>query len=728
MGLLNLFLQNQSNLDVNQIPSEGNGPVEPATGEFNTGVTPFQQIWDSNNTYINSFEGGTNVGIQPPTLIQTGLDVDNPNFVPSTTVPNTLTSYPATALGGLGQSAVQFLQIWNPIINYNDTVVGAGTSPLEQTLNETGLDNTDASATPTTVSPINPTNYPNQSTGEFGGVSNQYSSPYSPNSTYENDYINNVINFDTLQTATLDETGLDNTNFNNAPTTTTPYNPTNYPSQATGEFNGASTQYNTQYVPALTYENDYINNPDKFDTLQTTTLSETGLDNSDTNNAPTTTTFPASFVSFPPQLPPQTFMGEFNGAPNSYWTVYTPNFNQGYLDKYNVVISNAGNPQIQTIIWGQTGLDNTNPSTAPTTTIPPSPIPIPTSLPPQTFMGEFQGAPSAFSQTYTPNNGQGYLNNYNNIISNAGNPQINTLGQTGLDNTNSNTAPTTSTPTDPTQYPQFVQGEFNTAPNQYSQIWSPTNQYIINYLPNIQPNTVLNGETGLDNTTLLAFNTTFVPNAISSPTNYPSPPQTLMGEFGSAPSQFIPLYNPNPGQGYLDNYATIINNSGNPQIINLSNTGLDVEDQNAAPTTYVVPTTDDTSYPSNATGEYNGPALPYEQVYSSTPGFTYEDFVVNAVNGPSSTVENSLVYTGLDVENQDAAPTTYAVPTVDDTIYPFVEGATLPPKGGTTSTITPLSGPALVGSIPVPRNFKQTWKPMKTYYSFMIKNYEGQAK
>ena len=135
----NLFLQNQSNLDVTQIPSEGNGPVEPATGEFNTGASPFQQVWDSNNTYINSFEGGTNVGIQPPTLTQTGLDVDNPNFVPSTTVPNTLTAYPATALGGLGQSAVQFLQIWNPVINYNDTVVGAGTSPLEQTLDETEI-------------------------------------------------------------------------------------------------------------------------------------------------------------------------------------------------------------------------------------------------------------------------------------------------------------------------------------------------------------------------------------------------------------------------------------------------------------------------------------------------------------------------------------------------------------------------------------------------------------
>ena len=655
MGLLDLLLQNQSNLDINPTSQPGNGPIEPATGEFNTGANPFQQIWNSNNTYLGAFEGGTNVGIQPPTLNETGLDVDNPNFTPSTTTPNTLTAYPATAMGGLGQSAVQFLQIWSPVINYNDVVVGAPTSPLAQSLPETGLDNTDINAVDTTVSPVNPTNYP---------------------------------------------------------------------SLAKGEYNSVSNQYNTSYTPLLTYENDYINNPDKFDTLQTVTLDQTGLDNSSTFAAPTTNTFVQWDVSIPPQLPPQTYMGEFGGAPNAYWTIYTPNFNQGYLDKYDIIVSNAGNPQIHTIEWGQTGLDVENPSTI-------------------TF------SPNAISA--------------------------------------------------PTNYPQFVQGEFNSGPTQYNQIWGPTNQYIINYNSNTQPNTVNNGETGLDNTNLLAFNTTFIPNAISSPTNYPQLPQTNLGEFGGTPSQFIPLYNPNPGQRYLDNYNNIISLAGNQQIVNLGNTGLDVEnqnsapttytvpyldnitqypvlatgefngastlftqtftplltynnlvantplgpysileqslnqtgldinDQNAAPTTYTVPATDDTAYPTNATGEYNGPALPYEQVYSSTPGSTYEDFVVNAVNGPASIVENSLVYTGLDVENQDAASTTYAVPEVDDTIYPYVEGATLPPKGGSTSPIT-LFGATLPGSIPVPTNFKQVWKPIRTYYSYMIQNFEGQVK
>ena len=69
MGLLDIFIQNQSQLDVTPTPQQGNGPIAPATGEFNTGTTPFQQVWDSSNTYINSFEGGVNTGIQPPRLL-----------------------------------------------------------------------------------------------------------------------------------------------------------------------------------------------------------------------------------------------------------------------------------------------------------------------------------------------------------------------------------------------------------------------------------------------------------------------------------------------------------------------------------------------------------------------------------------------------------------------------------------------------------------------------------
>jgi len=860
MGLLNLFLQNQSNLDVTQIPSQGNGPVGTPTGEFNTGVTQFQQVWSSDNTYLNTFTGGQNVGIQPPTLSETGLDVDNPNFIPSTTTPNTLTSYPATALGGLGQSAVQFLQIWSPVINYNDVVVGAPTSPLAQSLPETGLDNTDTSAVPTTVSPINvtnypnlatgeynsvsnqynqvygpnntylntydpnvqpnsldetgldveniglvsttaapstntaypnlssgefggqsnnfnqvytpnstylntfnpqtqpntiiqgqtgldninpisaptttvpidPTQYPNQSTGEFGSNSNQYISQYGPNSTYENEYINDPFVFDTLQPSTLGQTGLDNLNPVVAPTTTIPNTPTNYPNQATGEFGGVSTQYASQYGPNNTYESAYINNPVSFDTLQPTTLDETGLDNTNPQFVPTTLV-PIDNTAYP--SPPQTNLGEFNGAlpTTNFAPQYNPGF--GYLNTYNNIITLAGNVQVNTLgqtgldvensnaitftpnavsapttypalssgefgsvsnqytqIWnpinqyingynpltqpntlGQTGLDNSDSNFAPTTAIPG----VFTQYP-QFTQGEFNGVPTQFNQIWNYNNK--YIVNYNPNI------QPSTLSLTGLDNTNNSAAPTTTTPntitqypsiatgefggvsnqytqvwnsnntyeanynpnTQPdtldqtgldiedqnlvsttttpstiTQYPQFVQGEFNTAPNQYAQIWSPTNQYIVSYNPNTQPNTVNSGETGLDNTNLLAFNTTFIPNATSAPTDYPQPAQTHLGEFQGAPSQFIPLYNPNPGQSYLDSYSTIISNTGNQQINTLGQTGLDVEDLNNVTTTSTPSTV--TVYPLNVTGELGEAPSQFNQEW--TPAKDYYNFM-----------------------------------------------------------------------------------------------------
>lgn len=1067
MGLLDLLLKNQSNLDINPVPQEGNGPINPATGEFNTGVTPFQQVWDSNNTYINSFEGGQNIGIQPPTLPKTGLDIDNPNFVSSTSSPNTLTLYPATALGGLGQSAVQFLQIWTPVINYNNVVVGAPTSPLAQSLPETGLDNTDVSAVPTTVSPINttnypnlstgeynsvstqytqvygpsntylntydpnvqpnsldetgldieniglvsttaapstntvypnlssgefggqsnnfnqvytpnstylntfdpntqpntiiqgqtgldninplssptttipvdPTQYPNQSTGEFGSNSNQYSSQYGPNNTYENNYVNNPINFDTLQPTTLDETGLDNTNSNVAPTTTVPvdptqypqfvqgefnggpnlysqiwgptnqyiisYNPniqpntiiqgqtgldninpisaptttvpidptqypnqstgefgsnsnqytsqygpnstyeneyindpfvfdtlqpstlgqtgldnlnpvvaptttipntpTNYPNQATGEFGGVSTQYASQYGPNNTYENTYINDLVNFDTLQSTTLNETGLDNTNPQFIPTTLV-PIDNTVYP--SPPQTNLGEFNGALPT--TNFTPQYNPGfgYLNTYNNIITLAGNVQVNTLgqtgldvensnaitftpnavsapttypalssgefgsvsnqytqIWnpinqyingynpltqpntlGQTGLDNTDSNFAPTTTIPG----VFTQYP-QFTQGEFNGVPTQFNQIWNYNNK--YIVNYNPNI------QPSTLSLTGLDNTDNSAAPTTTTPstitqypsiatgefggvsnqyvqvwnsnntydanynpnTQPdtldqtgldiedqnlvstttapstvTQYPQFVQGEFNTAPNQYTQVWGPTNQYIVSYNPNTQPNTVNSGETGLDNTNLLAFNTTFVPNTITAPTNYPQPAQTYLGEFQGAPSQFTPLYTPNPGQSYLDNYNTIISNAGNQQVNTLGQTDLDNTNSNSSPTT--VQSTDPTVYPLFVQGEFNSSPNLYNQIWN--PNFGYY------LNSNPSAQTDTLDETGLDLENKLAAPTTYVVPETDDTLYPVIQGA------------------FTINRIPKP--YTQTFTPTNQYYSFMIDNFEGQ--
>ncbi len=724
MGLLDLFLQNKTTLDVEQIPAQGNGPVGTPTGEFNTGVTPFQQTWDSNKTYINSFIGGTNVGIQPPTLKETGLDVDNPNYIPSTSTPNTLTVYPATAVGGLGQSAVQFLQIWSPVINYNDVVVGAPTSPLAQSLPETGLDNTDPNAVPTTVSPINNTSYPNLATGEYNSVSNQYTQIYGPDKTYLNTYDPNIQpnsldetgldveniglisttispstntqypslasgefgsksdNFNQTYTPTntyLDafnpntqpntitqgQTGLDNINPASAPTTTTPIDPTQYPNQSTGEFGGASSQYNTPYGPNNTYESTYINNPINFDTLQPTTLDETGLDNTNPIFAPTTV-LPIDTTSYP-----QYVQGEFNGAPILYNQAWGPGF--GYLANYN--------PNIQPSTLGQTGLDNTNTSFALTTTTPDTPT-----IYPQFTQGEFNGAPTQYFQTWGPNNQ--YFINYDP------NTQPNTLDETGLDIENSNTAPTTAVPSTITQYPQFVQGEFNTAPNQYSQIWNPTNQYIINYNPNIQPNTVNSGETGLDNTNLLAFNTTFVPNTISAPTFYPQPAQTYLGEFQGAPSQFTPLYNPNPGQSYLDNYNTIISNAGNQQVNTLGQTGLDNSDINSSPST--VQNIDPTIYPLFVQGEFQGAPDLFTQTWG--PGFGYY------LNSNPNTQVNTLGQTGLDIEDINKVSTTTSPTTL--TVYPVeVTGNQL----GTA-----------------PSQFNQEFTPVNKYYDFMKENYEAQ--
>ena len=670
MGLLDLLLQNQSNLDINPVPQQGNGPVSPATGEFNTGVTQFQQVWDSNNTYINSFEGGTNVGIQPPTLKETGLDVDNPNFIPSTTTPNTLTVYPATALGGLGQSAVQFLQIWTPVINYNDVVVGAPTSPLAQSLPETGLDNTDASSVLTTVSPINPTSYPNQSTGEFGGVSSQYNTPYGPNNTYENAYINNPVNFDTLQPTTLDETGLDNTNPTSAPTTTSPVDPTAYPQYTQGEFNGAPILYKQIWNPGFGYLANY--NPN----IQPSTLGQTGLDNTNPSSVPTTVT-PNTITQYP-----QFVQGEFNGAPTQYNQIWDSN--NPYIVNYN---SNA-----QPSTLGQTGLDTEDPNFVPTTTTPSTVTQYPS-----VSTGEFGGGSTQYSQIYNSNNT--YLNNV--PVEDPNSPQLNTLSQTGLDTENQNVAPTTTTPDTVTQYPTLASGEFNTGANQYTQDYGPNNTYLDSNLTNAQEGTL--DLTGLDNT-----DTSLLPTAIS-PQQVPAtpqilPPQTFMGEFGGAPSQFTPQYNPNIGQGYLNTLNNIISNAGNPQISALSETGLDVENQNAASTTYVVPFLDNiTSYPQLATGELNGAPIPYSQNY--TPVLTYNNLVANTPQGPFSLLEQSLDETGLDIENQNAVPTTYTVPQTDNT------------------TVYPVGVTGELGDAPSP--FTQEWKPTNNYYDFMKENYQA---
>jgi hypothetical protein len=134
-------------------------------------------------------------------------------------------------------------------------------------------------------------------------------------------------------------------------------------------------------------------------------------------------------------------------------------------------------------------------------------------------MGEFGGAPTQYQTPYTPNNT--YLSQFNNIVDPTTNTQINTLDETGLDNINNNSLPTSLTP---------------------NSISAPTDYGI------------------------------------------PSPsPQIQMGEFGGAPSQYQTLYNPN--STYLSQFNNIVNPTTNPQVNTLDETGLDVENPNSAPTT-----------------------------------------------------------------------------------------------------------------------------------------------
>lgn len=646
MGLLDLFLQNKTTLDVEQVPQQGNGPVGTPTGEFNTGVTQFQQTWDSNHTYVNSFEGGTNVGIQPPTLKETGLDIDNPNYIPSTSTPNTLTSYPATVKGGLGQSAVQFLQIWTPVINYNDVVAGAPTSPLKQSLPETGLDNTNPNYTPTTVSPINITDYPSLAKGEYNSVSNQYTQIYGPDKTYLNNYDPNV------QPNSLDETGLDVENIGLVSTTAAPSPNTSYPNLASGEFGGQSNNFNQTYTPDKTYLNTFNSNTQPNTIVQ----GQTGLDNTNPISLPTTT------VPFDSTQYPQYVQGEFNGVPTLYNQVWGPGF--GYLANYN--------PNIQPSTLGQTGLDNTNTSFALTTTTPDTP-----NIYPQFVQGEFGGAPSQYFQVWGPNNnyfnfynptsgntiqvvtlGQtgldtenpnstpttttpntstsypslasgefgGSSNQYtqiynssntylNNVpVEDPNSPQLNTLSQTGLDTENQNAAPTTTTPNTVTQYPSLANGEFSTVAGQYIQNYNSNNTYLNSNFTNAQEGTL--DLTGLDNTDPNVLPTTFTPNPITAPTIYPQPSQTYLGEFQGAPSQFEPQYTPLPGQSYLDNYNTIVNDNSNIQVNTLDQTSLDIDSP---------PVPDPTVYPILATGEIGSAPTPYSQTF--TPTNQYYNFM-----------------------------------------------------------------------------------------------------
>jgi len=374
-----------------------------------------------------------------------------------------------------------FIQGNSPNNTYENEVVGQpdNGSILINTLVNTGLDNTigfhdtDKPTSPTT------SDYSSLSKGEFGGASSQYIQTYGPNNTY----LSNVSIEDTEnspQLNTLNKTSLDNTNvayISNIPAPNSVSSPNDYPQLASGEFGGAPSQYVSPYNAGNTYLSTIV---DINETPQTTTLNKTSLDNTNSSfisNVPT-----PNSINLPNDYP-QPVSGIFGGAPSQYETPY--NANNQYLNTINAISIPADNNQVNTL--DNTGLDNSD-SNFDSTTFRPNEVSSPTNygnIPnsPSVQLGEFGGAPSQYTEVYTPN-GTTYLEQVDS-------PefvgiQSSSFAGSGLSTDTSNAAPTTfiaPTVDDITTYPasnvthNTLASGVNSAPQPYTQIWNPSNNY-----------------------------------------------------------------------------------------------------------------------------------------------------------------------------------------------------------------------------------------------------------
>ena len=189
---------------------------------------------------------------------------------------------------------------------------------------------------------------------------------------------------------------------------------------------------------------------------------------------------------------PQFAQGQFGGA--------TQPFSQQW-DEENGYASNS-NPNTQADSLGLSGLDIENPSSAATTD-----NPLVNTNYPELSRGEYNGASTQFTLKYTPRNT--YLDDIAQIKSVITNPQTNTLDETGLDTTDPKVVSTTTIPdaiSYPTEYPyvspQVSLGEFQGAPSQYDQVYTPTKTYLDSYNTikdvNTNPQTSVLDETALD--------------------------------------------------------------------------------------------------------------------------------------------------------------------------------------------------------------------------------------
>jgi len=577
--------------------------------------------YNTNNTYLDNISIADSNSPQIGTLDQTGLDnTDNDNeftaIVPdSITYPNNYPTITDVYLGEFRGAPSPYETIYNPDNTYLiDVPIQTPNSPQIPTLDQSSLDNANTGNINNTTNPVPnantfPNNYPILSPqtrmGRFGLQPNQYYTIWASNNKYYSqfNYNNIVTNSSNTLVTYLDYTGLTLDPSNLASFIQTyPFNQTylgnpGFPSFVTGQFNGAPSIFPGTYNGS----NIYLNNvPIKTpNSPQLNTLDNTGLDNTDINA--NSTAFKPNSLTAPNNYPTigDVNLGKFNGAPSQYQSLY--NADATYLSYHP--IQQESSPQSNTL--NRTGLDNTSPENEFTAIIPSDTTSFPSIE--GANLGEWNGAPTQYNsnQAYRPDNT--YLSNIS--IGDPNSPQIPTLEKSGLDNTDSN-LPTTIIPdslTYPNAYPAIGGvnlGTFNGAPLQYQTTYTSTNTYLdsvpIDSDNSRQKDTILGGETGLDNTISTSIPTTTPPSSTTSPTIYPSIQHVNLGEFNGALSQYQTTYTPN--STYLDQYNIIISDEVNPQINSLQQTGMDVENEEYENTAILPPIPDTvTVYPSNVT-------------------------------------------------------------------------------------------------------------------------------
>jgi hypothetical protein len=468
-----------------------------------------------------------------------------------------------------------------------------------------------------------------------------------PDFTYEDETLGQPDNGSVLA-STTSETSLDLTDLDQNTSTPPPIYDwvTNYPALASGEFNGAPSLYELIY----TANNTYLNNVSIEDSNspQVNTLDKTGLDSPLTEYAPTT--FQPNAYSAPTNYPGNA-TGRWKGASMDFIAPWSSGFT------YVSNLFNNNNATLQQDTLDKTSLDNTHMGNVSTTV----PTPNSTSYPntyPALVSGEFNGAPIQYLSPYDTYNT--YLNSV--PIETPNSPQINTLSQTGLDNTDNDAEQTTTTPNSvsaPNDYPELVSGKLNGPPSQYESQYKPNNTYLDNVFNNESNiNTDILGQTGLDNSNLLSAQTTTTPNSISYPNNYPA---LVSGEFNGSPSPYETPYDST--NTYLSNVP--IQNVSSPQLNTLEQTGLDLIDNESLPTT-IIP--DSISYPNNYPaieganlGGFGGP-----EQYNTN--WNQDNTYLNTFNQDS---ENSIQFsfTGSNLDNSSEGVSTLSHVTPPVSLY-----------------------------------------------------------